>query len=36
VIVGAEVGSTVTYEPRRGLTLSVTIKSAGDLLPASA
>jgi transcription elongation factor GreA len=35
-ILGAEVGSTVTYVPRRGVTLDVVIKSAGELLPASA
>lgn len=36
VILGAEVGSTVTYEPRRGVTMSVTIRAAGEPLPASA
>jgi transcription elongation factor GreA len=35
-IVGAEVGSTVSYEPRRGVTLEVVIRSTGELLPASA
>jgi transcription elongation factor GreA len=35
-IVGAEVGSTVSYEPRRGVTVDVVIRSIGDLLPASA
>lgn len=35
-IVGAEVGATVSYEPRRGVTMSVTVRSTGDLLPASA
>jgi transcription elongation factor GreA len=35
-IVGAEVGSQVTYEPRRGVRIDVTIKSAGEPLPASA
>jgi transcription elongation factor GreA len=35
-ILGAEVGATVTYEPRRGVTLDVVIRSAGELLPASA
>ena len=35
-IVGAEVGSTVSYEPRRGVAVDVVIRSAGDLLPASA
>jgi transcription elongation factor GreA len=35
-LVGSEVGSTVSYEPRRGLTLDVAIKSAGAFLPASA
>ncbi|GAB3251198.1 GreA/GreB family elongation factor [Nocardioides dilutus] len=35
-IVGAEVGSTVGYEPRRGVTVDVVIRSAGEMLPASA
>jgi transcription elongation factor GreA len=35
-ILGAEVGATVTYQPRRGVTLEVVIRSAGELLPASA
>jgi transcription elongation factor GreA len=35
-IVGAEAGSTVSYEPRRGVTVDVVIKSVGDLLPAGA
>lgn len=35
-IVGAEVGATVSYEPRRGVTMSVTVRSTGELLPASA
>jgi len=35
-IVGAEVGTTVAYEPRRGVTMSVTIRSAGELLAPSA
>jgi transcription elongation factor GreA len=35
-IVGAEVGSTVSYQPRRGVTLDVVIRSIGELLPASA
>jgi transcription elongation factor GreA len=35
-IVGAEVGSTVSYEPRRGVTVDVVIRSVGDLLPATA
>lgn len=35
-IVGAEVGATVSYEPRRGVTMSVIVRSTGDLLPASA
>lgn len=35
-IVGAEVGSTVTYEPRPGVRLDVVVRSAGELLPASA
>jgi transcription elongation factor GreA len=35
-IVGAQVGSTVSYQPRRGVSLDVVIRSTGDLLPASA
>ena len=35
-IVGAEVGSTVTYSPRRGVTVDVVIRSADEMLPASA
>jgi transcription elongation factor GreA len=35
-ILGAKVGSTVTYSPRRGVTVDVVIRSAGELLPASA
>jgi transcription elongation factor GreA len=35
-IVGADVGATVSYQPRRGVTLDVLIKSTGELLPASA
>ena len=35
-IVGAQVGSTVSYQPRRGVTLDVVIRSIGELLPASA
>jgi transcription elongation factor GreA len=35
-ILGAEVGSTVTYEPRRGVSLDVVIRSTGELLPVSA
>ena len=35
-IVGAEVGATVSFEPRRGVTMSVTVRSTGELLPASA
>ena len=35
-ILGAQVGSTVSYEPRRGVNLDVVIKSTGELLPASA
>lgn len=35
-IVGAEVGSTVSYEPRRGVTVDVVVKSVGDLVPAGA
>jgi transcription elongation factor GreA len=35
-IVGAEVGSTVSYEPRPGITLEVVIRSVGDLLPVTA
>jgi transcription elongation factor GreA len=33
-IVGAVVGSTVSYEPRRGVTVDVVIRSVGALLPA--
>ena len=32
-IVGASVGTTVTYEPRPGVTLPVAIRAAGELLP---
>jgi transcription elongation factor GreA len=35
-IVGADVGTTVSYQPRRGVTLDVVIKATGELLPASA
>jgi transcription elongation factor GreA len=35
-IVGAPVGTTVSYEPRRGVSMSVTIRSAGELLAPSA
>ena len=35
-IVGAEVGETVTYQPRRGVTLTATIVATGDLLRPSA
>lgn len=35
-IVGAAVGSTVDYQPRAGITLSATIRSAGAVLPRSA
>jgi transcription elongation factor GreA len=35
-IVGAEVGATVTYQPRRGVTMTATIVSTGDLLRPSA
>lgn len=35
-IIGAEVGSRVSYQPRAKSTLEVTIVSAGTLLPASA
>ena len=35
-IVGAQVGSTVSYEPRRRVRLEVVIKAAGEPLPASA
>ncbi len=35
-IVGAEVGSTVTYEPRRHVTVDVAIRSAGVPLPRTA
>ena len=31
-----EVGSKVTYSPRRGVTVDVVIRSAGEMLPASA
>ena len=31
-IVGASVGTTVTYQPRPGVTMSATISSAGELL----
>jgi transcription elongation factor GreA len=33
-ILGVPVGETVTYEPRPGVTMTVTIRSAGQLLPA--
>ena len=36
VLLGAEVGSRVSYSPRRGVTLDVTIRSAGELLRPSA
>jgi transcription elongation factor GreA len=32
-IVGARVGETVTYQPRPGVNMSVTIRSAGELQP---
>ncbi len=35
-ILGAEVGSTVTYAPRRGVTIEVAIRSVGQALPQSA
>jgi transcription elongation factor GreA len=35
-IVGAAVGTTVTYEPRPGVPMSATIRSVGDLLAPSA
>lgn len=35
-ILGAEVGATVSYSPRRGITLDVVIRSVGEPLPASA
>ena len=35
-IIGAAVGSTVTYQPRRGVTVDVVVKSVGDLLADSA
>jgi len=35
-ILGAEVGSTVSYSPRRGVKIDVAIRSAGELLPRSA
>ena len=34
VIVGTRVGETVTYEPRPGVTMTVTIRSAGQLVRA--
>lgn len=33
-IVGARVGDTVSYEPRPGVTMTATIRSAGQLMPA--
>ena len=36
VILGAAVGTTVSYSPRRGISVDVTIRSAGEPLPASA
>jgi transcription elongation factor GreA len=35
-IVGAEVGATVSYQPRDGVTMSATIRSVGELLTPSA
>jgi transcription elongation factor GreA len=35
-ILGAEVGTTVSYQPRAGVTVTVTIRSSGRALPASA
>jgi transcription elongation factor GreA len=35
-IVGAEVGVTVSYQPRPGVTMSATIRSVGELLAPSA
>ena len=35
-ILGAEVGTTVSYEPRTGVTMTATIRSAGEALPTSA
>lgn len=35
-ILGAEVGSTLSYQPRRGVTREVRVKAAGEPLPASA
>ena len=35
-IVGAEVGATVTYQPRRGVTMTAKVVSTGDLLRPSA
>ncbi len=35
-IVGAEVGATVSYEPRPGVAMSATISSVGELLAPSA
>ena len=31
-ILGAAVGSTVSYTPRRGVTIDVVVRSTGDLL----
>jgi transcription elongation factor GreA len=35
-IIGATVGSTVSYQPRRGVTVEVVVRSVGDLLADSA
>jgi transcription elongation factor GreA len=35
-IVGAEVGATVTYQPRLDVTMSATVRSVGELLAPSA
>ena len=35
-ILGAEVGTTVSYQPRAGVSMTVTIRSSGRALPASA
>jgi transcription elongation factor GreA len=35
-IVGAEVGATVTYQPRPGVTMTATIRAAGEALAPSA
>lgn len=35
-IIGAGVGSTITYQPRAGVSLSATIRAIGEVLPTSA